>query len=109
MDEVVGVMGCSGGIGASGFAAALARAAPRAVLVDLDAAAGGIDVLLGVDDRPGVRWSGVGAGPFDGAALRHGLPQWDDRAVLAADGVEPVPVVVRAVVAAAAGSGPVVL
>jgi hypothetical protein len=65
---VVGVVGGSGGVGASTFAAVLALGAARAtrgpaVLIDLDPIGGGIDVLLGVQSIPGLRWSGVsGAG-----------------------------------------------
>src|SRR5579875_2141374 len=84
---VVAVLGGSGGVGASTFAAALATAAGRAVLVDCDPLGGGIDVLLGVEAVPGARWSGlrVNGGRLDPHALDEGLPRWRDVRVLAAD------------------------
>ena len=56
---VLAVVGGSGGVGASTFAAALATAAAPATLIDLDPVSGGIDVLLGIEDVPGARWSGL--------------------------------------------------
>lgn len=59
---VLDVMGGSGGVGASIFAAALAqrgaaRGGGRAVaLVDCDPTGGGIDLLFGAEQQPGWRW-----------------------------------------------------
>jgi hypothetical protein len=86
----VGVIGGSGGVGASTFAAVLAWAA-RGTLVDLDPWGGGIDVLLGIEAVPGARWSGVrvGGGRLDPALLSAGLPRWAGVPVLAVDRSPP--------------------
>ncbi len=107
---VVGVIGGSGGAGASSFAAALATAAGRSVLVDCDPAGGGIDVLLGVEATAGTRWSGlrVDGGHLDPELLDEGLPRWGSVSVLAADAA-PLPAAVGQVVRAAASLGVVVI
>ncbi|WP_088284538.1 septum site-determining protein Ssd [Kineosporia sp. A_224] len=60
---VVGVAGGRGGAGASTLAVTLALAAARrrlrAVLVDGDPLGGGIDLLLGAEGAPGLRWADV--------------------------------------------------
>jgi hypothetical protein len=109
-EPVIGVVGGSGGVGASTFAAAVAAAAGRAVLVDIDVAGGGIDVLLGIEDVAGARWSGlrVGRGHLDPDLLADGLPRWGSVSVLAADNAPPVDAVGQ-VLHAAAALGPVVV
>jgi Mrp family chromosome partitioning ATPase len=84
---VVGVVGGSGGVGASSFAAVLAAAAGSALLVDLDVTGGGIDVLLDIESVAGARWSGLrlAGGRLDPATLLAGLPRWGGCAVLAAE------------------------
>jgi secretion/DNA translocation related CpaE-like protein len=87
---VIGVIGGCGGVGASSFAAVLAAVASRdrpSVLLDLDPIAGGIDVLLGAEQVPGPRWSGLhlGGGDLDPQLLADGLPRWSSVAFLAAD------------------------
>ncbi len=93
MTRVIGVVGGSGGVGASTFAAVLAAVAGTSLLVDLDGAAGGVDVLLGVESQGGARWSGLrlAGGRLAAADLLGGLPRWGRCAVLAADvsSVEP--------------------
>jgi secretion/DNA translocation related CpaE-like protein len=108
---VIGVVGGSGGVGASTFASLVAVGARGAMLIDLDPVGGGIDVLLGVEDLPGARWSGlrVDGGYLDPALLADGLPRWRDVAVLAADVPPPGPAATAQVIAAAAGRGPLVL
>jgi hypothetical protein len=108
---VVAVLGGSGGVGASSFAAVLAWVAGPSVLIDFDAAAGGIDVLLGIERQPGARWSEVqvDGGHLDPQDLVTGLPRWGPCAVLAADGGPVPPDSAGQVVAVAAGHGPVVL
>ena len=58
---VEALTGGTGGVGTSTLAAALAfagaRAGLRTLLLDTDAAGGGIDVLLGAEHVPGWRWS----------------------------------------------------
>ena len=53
---VVAVMGGRGGAGASVFATALAQTASDALLVDADPWSGGIDLVLGTESEPGLRW-----------------------------------------------------
>jgi hypothetical protein len=113
MWPVIGVVGGRGGVGASTFAcvlAAMAGLGGRAVLVDLDPVAGGLDVLLGIEAVPGTRWSGLrlDGGRLDPDVLVGGLPQWSSVAVLSAD-VAPAPRSVAQVLEVAARAGPVVL
>ncbi|WP_225755036.1 hypothetical protein [Actinotalea sp. Marseille-Q4924] len=119
------VVGAAGGVGSSTLACLLAqrRAADgdRVVLVDLDPGGGGLDVLLGVEQLAGARWSDLrhtGSG-VDAAALVRALPHWRGVAVVSGDVhrtgerrdlAGPAPVVVASVVdAVVAGGGLVVL
>jgi secretion/DNA translocation related CpaE-like protein len=81
---VVAVMGGRGGAGASVFAAALALSARDALLVDADPWSGGIDLVLGTEDKPGLRWPDLALehGRLDFAALRHALPRLNGISVL---------------------------
>jgi MinD-like ATPase involved in chromosome partitioning or flagellar assembly len=113
---VLGVVGGRGGVGASLFAAALAsRAAEaygRSVLIDLDPTRGGIDVLLGIEEVRGARWSGLrlAGGHLDPEVLVDGLPQWGSVSVLAADEpAEASPDAVDQAIEVARQVGPVVL
>ena len=95
----VGVVGGRGGAGASTLAAALAvtaAAAPAgvateagssALLVDLDPMGGGADLLLGLEEAPGLRWSDLAAasGPLSGSALAGSLPSRGGVSVLSWD------------------------
>jgi secretion/DNA translocation related CpaE-like protein len=58
--RIVGVMGAGAGAGASTFAVTLALGAAarslRVLLVDGDPLAGGLELLLGMEDMPGIRW-----------------------------------------------------
>ncbi|MFD6677689.1 septum site-determining protein Ssd [Rhodococcus zopfii] len=118
--RVVTVVGGCGGAGASTFAAALAWTAadrddPNVLLVDGDPYGAGLDVLTGLEDRPGVRWPGlaVEGGRVSARALRDAVPDWAPGLGLlstdrAAPG-EPPPVAVTAVLDAARRSGTVVV
>jgi len=59
--RVIAVMGAGAGSGASTFASTLALAAAdralRVLLIDADPLGGGLDVLLGLEDAPGIRWA----------------------------------------------------
>lgn len=81
----------SGGIGlsvlASMIAWELAKRGRGCALVDADFLAGGLDVLLGIEHEPGVRFSSVQAplGHIEGSALNQELPVWAGVHVLAYD------------------------
>lgn len=87
----IAVIGARGGAGASTVAAGLAlRAAARGdrvLLIDADSLGGGIELLLGSEERPGLRWPDAAAtqGRVSAAALRRALPQHEDVAVLSFD------------------------
>ncbi|WIM86406.1 CpaE-like family protein [Candidatus Mycobacterium wuenschmannii] len=74
---VLAVIGGCGGAGASLLAAALADAAKDAMLVDLDPWAGGIDLLVGAETTPGVRWPDLAlqGGRLTWSAVRDALPR----------------------------------
>jgi MinD-like ATPase involved in chromosome partitioning or flagellar assembly len=80
MGHVIAFVPASGGVGSSTLAAAVAVRAAAAgrqvVAVDLDHVAGCLDVLLGVEQEPGWRWSELAdvAGVVDGAGLASELP-----------------------------------
>jgi secretion/DNA translocation related CpaE-like protein len=76
--RLIAVLGGCGGAGASTFAAALAIAAGAGgepALVDADPFGGGLDVLLGAERRPGLRWTDLAetSGRLDAAALSRAL------------------------------------
>jgi secretion/DNA translocation related CpaE-like protein len=75
--RVVAVTGGRGGAGGSLFAAALAQAAREPLLVDLDPWGGGIDLLLGGETTPGVRWPDLAlqGGRLSWSAMRDALPR----------------------------------
>lgn len=74
--RVVAVVGGRGGAGASVFAAALAQTAGRSLLVDVDPWSGGIDLLLGSESVPGLRWPDLSlqGGRLSWPAVRDALP-----------------------------------
>lgn len=81
--RVVGVVGGRGGAGASTLAAGLAAAASWAglstLLVDGDPGGGGLDLLLGLEAEPGLRWVDLRdvRGVLRAAVLHDGLPVAD--------------------------------
>lgn len=83
---VIAVIGGSGGAGASVFATALAMTARDALLVDVDTWGGGIDLVLGSEAQPGLRWPDLNSagGRLSHAALREALPVRHGVAVLSA-------------------------
>jgi secretion/DNA translocation related CpaE-like protein len=85
--RLVGVVGGSGGAGATTFACALGQVAARAgtaLVVDTDPLGPGIDRVLGLDASPGVRWSDLEAtnGRLGARSLREALPRDEGLAVL---------------------------
>lgn len=100
---VLGLLGAVGGLGTSTLTAGLAHQAAqrgqRVALVDLDARGGGLDLLLGLEERPGWRWPNlVGADGFLGDLHDH-LPRLDGLAVLSHDRTEPIDLPATAIVA----------
>lgn len=84
---VIGVTAGSGGAGATTFACALAQLGAergRAVVVDADPLGPGVDRVLGLEDREGVRWDGLchATGRLSARALREALPRRADLAAL---------------------------
>ncbi len=75
--KVVAVVGGCGGAGASSFAVAVAQAAGDALLVDLDPWGGGIDLLVGGESAPGLRWPDLAleGGRLNWSAVREALPR----------------------------------
>ena len=108
---IIGVIGSTGGVGASSFACALALALRAGVLVDLDTCGGGLDTMLGVEGVSGARWSDlhVAGGSLDPVDLARGLPRWRGIPVLAADGNAVPLAAVSAVIAAGRALGPLVI
>lgn len=80
----VAVIGGCGGAGASLFAAAVARAANHALLLDLDPWGGGVDLLLGGETTPGLRWPDLAlqGGRLNWPAVREALPRLHGVSVL---------------------------
>ena len=80
--HVVGVLGGCGGAGASLFAVRprgrrCGRRAGAPLLVDLDPLGGGLDLALGLDDVPGLRWPDLAAarGRLPASSLHESLPR----------------------------------
>jgi len=85
---VIAVIGAGAGAGASTFAATLAVVAAsrslRVLLIDADPTGGGLDVLLGIEDVAGVRWSDLAEarGRIGVETLSSALPVAQGAAVL---------------------------
>ncbi|MBT1183875.1 septum formation initiator [Streptomyces sp. CJ_13] len=114
----VGVIGGSGGAGASTLACALAiraaRAGERTILIDGDPLGGGMDVLLGGEGAEGLRWPDFAGsrGRVGAGALEESLPELHALRVLSWDRGERVvvpPAAMRSVLAAARRRGGVVV
>jgi len=94
---IIGVVGGSGGVGASVLAAAIAvraaQAGLRPVCLDGDRLGGGLDVTLGVEQDRGVRWPDLAGarGCIDGPELLRRLPSVDGVHVLSFDRARDVP------------------
>lgn len=91
---VVGVVGGSGGVGATTVACALALTAARTgpvLLADLDPLGPGLDRVLGVESAEGARWDALmeSTGRFGSRSLREALPCRDGLAVLTWRGDTP--------------------
>lgn len=104
---VVGVVGASGGLGASTLAVSLALLAAaggeRAAVVELAPAGGGLDLLVGAETSAGVRWPDLGHARGELGDLLGSLPAVEGLAVLA-QGRESAAAPPSAAVTAAVGS-----
>lgn len=96
--RVIGVVGATGGLGASSLATALAVRASchglASLLIDGDPNGGGLDVCLGLDTEPGLRWPDLTSarGDIDAGALLEDLPSVGQCRVLSWDRVtSPAP------------------
>ena len=107
---VVGVVGGRGGAGATTLATALAVTGARQgrvpILVDLDRLGGGLDLVLGAEHDPGLRWPDLCSvrGRLQPGVLGRGLPSVDGVRLLSwgrDDDLDAGPAAVAAVVAAA--------
>lgn len=111
--RVLAVIGGKGGGGASVFATALARVAGQALLVDVDPWGGGIDLALGSEDEPGLRWPDLAlhGGRISYGALREALPAHRGITVLSGGrvGREADEAALRAVVDAGCRGGATVI
>lgn len=111
---VVAVVGGKGGVGASVLAAAVAmRAHQAALLVDLDGAGPGLDLMLGLEHAAGLRWPDLRlqGGRVSAAALTRALPAKGEVSVLSGrrEPVVPDESAVRAVLEAGRDGGLVVV
>lgn len=95
----IAVVGGHGGAGATTLAAAVAitagDVASRVLLLDVDEHGAGIDLTLGIEGRPGLRWQDLTleGGAVRAESLHSALPHVDDRlSVLAPrrDGRRPI-------------------
>ncbi|MGQ0841576.1 septum site-determining protein Ssd [Actinokineospora sp.] len=119
--RVVAVMGGRGGAGASVFAAAIGLSAldlgHNALLVDCDPLGGGLDLVLGAEEQPGLRWPDLRlkSGRVPVSSLHSALPgrtKGNARLTLlsgAREGEGPSPDAVAAVVAAGKRAGETVI
>ncbi len=86
---VVGVVGACGGAGSSTLVTGLSLAASargdRVLAMDADPLGGGLDIHLGAEDLPGVRWLDLlrTSGRLSAATLDYALPHMNGVAVLA--------------------------
>ena len=110
---VIAVTAGRGGGGASVFATALAQTAGESLLIDLDPCGGGIDLLLGGESAPGLRWPDLNlqGGRLGWHAVREVLPRRGRVSVLSSargyHHIDPEPV--AAVVEAGRRGGAIVV
>ncbi len=119
--QCVAVIGGCGGAGASVFAGAVAfagaRAGMRSLLLDCDPWGAGLDVILGVENSPGLRWKDLSApaGRLSADELTRAIPRvrvgssgiWVLSHGRERDGGDPDPDVVEVVIDAGRRSGAV--
>lgn len=115
---IIGVIGGRGGAGASAVAVALAaaavRSAARTLLVDGDPLGGGLDLMVGLEQEPGLRWPDLASarGRLQPGLLSTSLPVLEELSVLSWDrglgaAAGSGPDAIPGAVGARAGGGPV--
>jgi secretion/DNA translocation related CpaE-like protein len=111
--SVIAVIGGRGGAGASLFATALGHSARNGLLIDADPWSGGIDLVVGSEEKPGLRWPDLALehGRLDFAALRQALPRVDRLSVLSGvrSGNDVEPAALAAVIDAGRRGGATVI
>lgn len=119
--KVLAVLGARGGAGASVFSVAVSLTALRkgdnTLLIDCDPRGGGLDLVLGAENEPGLRWPDMqlSAGRVAAASLHMALPtrrKGSARMTLlsgARKGEGPAPDAVAAVVEAGRRTGEIVV
>lgn len=115
----VALIGAHGGAGTSVLAAAVALVAAgqgdQVLLLDIDELAGGLDLILGLEDAPGLRWQDLAleGGAVGATALHHALPKTADGiSLLTGHRDDPRPIPTEAVLAtidAGRGNGDLVV
>ena len=86
--RVIAVTSGKGGVGKTHVSANLAvlaaKAGRRVLLIDADALGGGLDILLGIEDVPGVRWPELAdtRGRLGAQSLEQALPSYRGLSVL---------------------------
>ncbi len=93
---VISVMPASGGAGASTFAVTLARTlalSMRAVVIDADHWGAGLEIMMGLEDTPGLRWPDLAdtRGRLGAASLVDALPSIEGVGVLSSSRLTATP------------------
>ncbi|QXT62457.1 septum site-determining protein Ssd [Tessaracoccus palaemonis] len=85
--QIIAVLGASGGVGTSTLCVALALHAAslgrRSAVVDLAQGGGGLDLLLGAETEPGLRWGDLARARGEVGQLAASLPSVRGAAVVA--------------------------
>lgn len=98
----VSVIGSCGGSGASTFACALSLTSANlgrpTLIVDADPLGGGVDLILGAEHEPGVRWPDLAetSGRLSAPSLRNALPRSGELSILSHDRAKPATATVAA-------------
>jgi secretion/DNA translocation related CpaE-like protein len=95
--RVIAVLGARGGAGVSTLASAIAlvaaRSGARSLAIDLDPFGGGLDLVLGLEREPGLRWEdlALSGGRVSATALHEALPGFSERLSVLSVGRDAVP------------------
>ncbi len=88
--QVIGVLGASGGLGTSLFASSLAvqvALSNSTLLIETGSCSGGLDVLWGIEEKPGSRWPNLmnSTGKIFPIEVINSLPKVNEVAILSTD------------------------